>query len=544
MPIESGSPSYFDESGLRAPVESIEEGKLYQKVAIDLAQELPLLMHNGKIRPEYFTEDFQRERHFQFSERLSNTLNDWFISDASDELVNSLERSPHHGRDHFRRLEKWYKKAQKEDKAMRSNPNYIYFSPSAFVAMRFHDLLEVWSGQKEGHDAAGGLFAFGYMLQSQGIADKVVEKHGYGGRESFPHNDWVKLAWGAAFICLNHSLPDEMHTTEYLMQHGLLDSKDLLNGAEVMLKEANIKRKREGKTLFASIREFFPEFALISETLTHIKDGTLESPLFTQNEIEGLKKQTRVFAAADKLDSNFPPDLSADRTFLTRPERAFYVRIEGNLSAKDELEERIQGGSRHESPCDLDRLLFEITRTKTFDGVSNSLSYWYAQALREKGKFLNDSITLLLEHNGSGFMSAYDHLERDMTEAVLAKAGYGDSDAKSKATEVYQKDDHKQIVGILHDLGYKSDSYLDMIFRIRKERRDVTGIVNAKIRSVIDAAITPEEKTRIKELLYLARIRQHEGLGWIPGPTLPEDMTPYKGYLLIRLTKLSDSSAV
>jgi hypothetical protein len=542
----SGMPAYFDISGLHDVVSDYENGKLYIKTA-KVVGELPALLLKGRVTERYFIYDRQIEKHLQFSEQISNHLYFSWLRDAQEALVDAINLSTHHGQSHFRRLEKWYKQAQGEDKALRSNADFLYFSFSAFMAERFHDIPEVWCDEKEGHDGSGALLALGFLLQAQEAADEAVRHHTNGTYHSFPPADFEKAAWGTAYMCLHHSYPDNMPSTNDVIQNGIMQPKKMLEAAEVLKNAVNNKRIERGKAPFAAIEDVFPALKKIERVIRQITDGTIRIPKFSEAEIEGLKKQTRLFAAADKLDSNFPPDLSAVRTFLTQPERVFYKRLESGqegISPDEELDMRIERCGNHVAVCDFDRFLYEITRIKTFDGVSPKINYWYAYALRGKGRFLTGAIGPLLHGDGSRFLRAYDHLEKDMIEAVLVKADYGVTEAMRIAESIQATGDFKRVKQLLQENGFTTDTYVQMLLQIHKERNDVERIVAYKIQTIEAENITPDEKIRIMSLIKRARERQDAGLGNVPGPIFntDHDVMPYQGYLPIQVTKIPPGS--
>ena len=545
--------SYLSISKGIAQYRDYKDGKLWQQVYGVMGGSLVQLLAEGKILPEYFQQDYATEVHFQLSEQIANWININLLAEPEcQSLREKLNESPDHGRDHFRRLEKWYKKAQAKDKSIRTDTAYLYFSPSAFLSEKMHDLVESYSGQKEKHDGAAALMALGYVLRSLPLAHDVVRDFSDGKYTDFPSEEWVKIAWGTAFMCLHHSKPELMPSTDDLLARqapaddgnkpiGIFDPKELLNAAEYMMQEANKKKLAQEETPFRTVEEFFPPYALIRTTIQAIQNGTLEVPVFNELEIEGLKKQTRLFAAADKLDSTYPADLSAVRTFQTRPERVFFLRMEREMELEEELEERIKRGAGHESPCDLDRFLFEMTRTKTFDDMSLIVKRWYANGLRMKAQFLYEGISALLESDSAIFLRAYEHMERDMARAILIKAGYEEGLAAGIAT-IHDRDLRRvEVEDRLESQRFDPGEYEAVLYRIRDERARVESIINNKMNSLFQMDITVEEKERIRKLLVLARVRQSEGLRWMPGPTANEPL-PYVGYILVQLTKIETNT--
>jgi hypothetical protein len=336
------------------------------------------------------------------------------------------------------------------------------------------------------------------------------------------------MAWAAPFMCLHHTRPELMPRTELLV-HGLFNPQELLQSVE---KTA----AKHGMTL----EQYFPPYEIIRSTIELIRDGKLTVPTFTQGEIKGLELHTRFFAAADKLDSNHPPDLSAVRTFQTNPDRPFVIRPERNVSLEEELKMRIDRCDQGEAPDDFSRLVYEIKRTHAFDGVSPVLHAWYADALRGKGAFLDGAISALLDDDGSGFLFAYDHLEIDMTRAILTKAGYTRDVAISHVKKaIDSKHPEPYITNLLRDKGYAPDAYYSLLDRIEEERKEAAKIIYKKILSLHKMEIKPEEKVRIKALLSLAREQQDKELGYTPGSIYSGEFAPYDGYLYIHLTKLN-----
>jgi hypothetical protein len=521
-----GHDAYFQAFGFGDTSEAFTQGKFYAEAFGNLGKGLHQALRRNKTLKEYFTRDYQIEHYLQFSEQLSNMVYEHLADEPSGRLlINAMESDPQHGYEHTRRLEKWYKADLKHDKAFRSNPEVLYFSPSAFMGTRFHDIVEVINGIKEGHSEASGLFALGYLLQSRHLANEAVSGFNNEQRNEFPLHDWMKMAWGTAFICIHHTRPEQMPSTEDIMIQGVFNPEELLSLVEKTAKEHHMP-----------IEKYFPPYKLIRETIQKIQDGALEIPVFTKEEIEGLKLQTRLIAAVDKLDSNYPPDLSAVRTFLTKPDRPFFLRIEGALSLEEELQERPLRCRYQEAQCDFDRYLYEITRTQVFEGVSPILSVWYADALREKGVFLDEAISALLNGDGSNFLSPYEHLEKDMTLVILEKIGRNDITIRGNAQRAIDDQNHKFIIHALREKGYSAESYMSLLLRIRGERIKVENIVSKKILSLHQQRVTDKEKERIRALVSLARQQQYRELAWVPG--IQKDVEPpYSGYLYVRLEK-------
>lgn len=526
------------------------ESKYWTQAYGVLGSALLDLMAKGDILPEYFQKDFSIELHFELSEHIALWLShNLLAAPESQSLRKALDQSPDHGEDHFRRLGKWYKKGQAVDKMIRADVGYLYFSPSAFIAKHTHDLVETYSGQKEKHDGTDALLALGHTLQSIDLVDAALSDFSNGKFSEFPRDDWNKVAWGAAFICQHHSRPELMPSTEDLLEMqsrkegqlgyvGIVDPLRLLKDAEYMLEEANGKRLERGEKAFTSIEEFFPPFRLIRDFIQQIRDGVVEIPQFDEKEIEGLKKQTRLFAAADKLDSTYPAELSAVRTFQTRPDRPFFVRLEGDMTLEAELRERIRLGSGHESPCDFDRLIFEMTRVKTFTEIGIVVQRWYANGLRSKGKFLKEAISRLIDGDGDVFLQTYENLEGDMAGALLKKAGYA-SDYSGYVVRLKDKAmRRKEVEEALAVEGFDPRIFEAVLYRIRSERGVIGNIIDKKIQQIFALGLTSDEKHRIRTLLSMARVMQDEGLSWIPGPAT-ENPIPYDGYIHVRLTRSS-----
>ena len=115
--------------------------------------------------------------------------------------------------------------------------------------------------------------------------------------------------------------------------------------------------------------------------------------------------------------------MSAARTVLTRPDRDFYTDNGRDEKLNDEFNARVSDGKGHESSCDLNRLLFELTRIGSFEGISPWINVRYSRALLHKGEFLYNAIRGFLEGDFQSYLQAYEDLEDDMTRTVLVKAG-------------------------------------------------------------------------------------------------------------------------
>jgi hypothetical protein len=508
------------------------QGKYFQSAVERMGgKSVDKIIESERVPKEYFAEDRQIELYLKFFEQLSNWVNENLLDDpAAASLNKATEGNSHHGYDHIRRLEKWYKAALANDKELRSNADFLFFSPAAFMSMRFHDSVEVVNNIKNGHNKAGALFALGYLLQSRHLADEEVSIVTDKKQDTFPENEWIKMAWATAFMCLHHSTPEQLPSIDDVSKNGLFDLKELLLSIE------NIARGFD-----MSLEEYFPPYALIQETLQRVREGEFQAPVFTKGEIDGLFQQTRLFSACDKLDSNLPPDLSAIRTLQTSADRRpFFVRLEGNQSLEDELKTRFDGCVDQEGPCDFDRLLYEITRTESFKGVSPILSIWYADALQKKAMFVDRATSAFLEGDNAEFLSAYEHLEMDMTEAILQKAEVSESEAEACLSEKDDNERHISVATLLSEkMGRSADSYWAMLDRIRREREAFTRILSNKTNSMRRLGITKKDEVRMKKLIALARRQQERGLSWIPASRGGVDIPPYSGYYYIKLRKVT-----
>lgn len=505
------------------------------------------LLRSDRLSARYFETDKLVEDHLNFSETLANLANDDLLNnpwtwDAGEILEENLD----HGFNHIRRIEKWYKLFYEKDKSLRSDIYSLYFTPSVYMADRFHDLIEVTTKRKTGHDIAAALLALGYLSS----LTKFLT--GTGARE-IPIDDWEKIIWGTTFICHHHSRPEsslKSVTPDQLKDGDILNPQQMLEATKEMARKAD----------HSDIYTFFPAFNLIKETVTEIEEGKFRhSPWFSKNElremiqvdteqaplmvdeiyerekreIEGLVKQAFLFSAADKLDGLFPDDLSTSRTTLTRPERDFYVRTAEQFdSLEKEFNHRVEDGGGPESSCDFNRLLFEISRVGTYEGISGWLSYIYSYLLEEKGRHMLKVIPAFIEGSFWPYMDAYDNLERDTIRALLVKSGVSALDAKMVSTE--RREFMISETGrLLSQRGYSRKLLDRLLEKIGDEKYDVSGALIGKYDKLQGINFTDKDRDHILELLNLAisiqkskLIKYHGSLDGVP---------PYSSYYAINL---------
>lgn len=483
--IAESQRSYFQALGFDH--KPSQPGSLLARAFETLGPKTPNVLLTIPVLREYFFSDQAVQDYSKMCESIATLLcQNLQNRKECEELIKKFEHNPDHGWDHIRRAKKWKKWLDRNDSSLHNSPDYLYLQLASFFSLRLHDVFQVYTGLKEGHDSAGALFAFGFIREHYNEINNLMP----GENEKIPYEDWENQAWGAAFMIRHHSLPEKMP----LETIGLLSLTELLNDVEFVAK------KHE-----TDIYTLFPAFGMIRETIDAIRWGEIDDQKqLTRGELEAVRMQTHLVSAADKLDSYFPADLSAARTVLTRPTRPFYTRVQEGLSLEDELEIRITDGrgenEAHESTCDLNRLLFELTRTEGFMGKSAIVSRAFGIGLREKANFFVKAIPALLKGTVDAYANAYEELETREISAALEK-------------------------------NLKDSHTLDWVrFRIRNEKATVVSALEEKIKMMYGLNVTSEEKKRIVDLVSAAVRRQEATLRIAPGPNIKP---PYTNYFAI-----------
>lgn len=507
--------SYLNLSGLHG--EKNEFGKLHEYASLLFdARALKALIQ--VVSPDYFSHDKQIEDHLQLCEGLSNTINRWFLDQpVCSELLMKVETNPDHGYSHFRRVEKFIKEIFAKDKSLRNREDLLYFVPALYLAIRFHDLVEVYSNQKEGHDSAAALLALGVMREAKDVVQGFIG--GYAGKGHFPDKDYEKLTWATVYMCRHHSKPEDMPS-----QKIHLDPAELLADAEKMA-------AKTGKNL----DHFFPPYLIMSKTIEEIRNGALDMRGLKEwklQDVEALQLMTRILAAGDKLDGYIPEGLSAARTVLTRPERDYYVEAEDYKDLREEFDTRVLDGKAHESNCDLNRLLFELTRTGSFEGISPWINVRYSRALLHKGEFLYKAIRGFLEGDFQSYLQAYEDLEEDMIRTVLVKIGV----SKGAIADVFKFSDaprHKMVVQLLKDNHINPQIIDTLLYGLRGESLRVADSLAQKYKK-LQGNLNGKTKEKILKLVEMAIDIQRKQVVKYPGP-LEKLKPPYNGYYSINV---------
>ncbi len=382
---------------------------------------------------EVFRKDREIAYDFQVNERVSNILFDSFIQHPKlGNLERRWEMNSDHGFPHARRMEKYLKAVHAYEPTFRNNKAYHFFNISQFLSIRFHDLFELEAGKKK-HAEGAALTVLGYLLTPDLILELQTDprdEYDMPKDYSVSDEDWQKQVWGAAIMILHHSYPEGLrvlsHELEY--ENGIVTKKSFQKLIDCNKIVAGLETLAQARGL--QIDDLFTPFAYgpVNEFIQRIKDGQeLNTPEFTEYEIEGLLKATDVFAAIDKLDSILPSELSTARTFQTSSERPFYVpvreclafarekdpdlirarrvvtarmnltpgefdiklqRLEQGVSdTRFEYELRLVFANSHSSPDDFSRLLFEVQREE-FERLGGWIPSMFRHGLLQKRSFL------------------------------------------------------------------------------------------------------------------------------------------------------------
>ncbi len=481
---------------------------------------------------EYLQRDATIEHYLQATEKIENLVNDVMLHEPiCDKLRDMVERSPHHGRPHFRRIEKWEKWADKHDTAIRHSPVHLYFKVPEKLAKRGHDLVEVLTGKKEGHDAAGALFTFGYMMENVDTLVPIINEE-LGLTYPITLDDWTAWAWATAFICEHHSKPEKMSTIAHLVQQGVVDPAEFLRKTEDMAQKYGEE----------SIYTLFPPFAIIRPFIERIRERKiLPYRGFTQNELDALRTRGFRFSAADKLDGTFPADLAGARMILTRPDRAFYERMsKPGLTLLEELDARVQDGGAHESSCDLNRILFELTRTQALGEFPSHVRHAFRVGMQLRSSYYLRAIDALLHDDTVPFLESYESLERHEIVALLGKIGVQEIESKVVVQMSEEDDRHRSVRALLKKYGYDGAAFDDVLYKIHNEKAIVGQALLAKIQLLRERSVSSEEKAWIMQLLKRAVEVQKNHLPITQGPMKFDP--PYDSYYPLDVEKWKLSS--
>lgn len=508
----------FEATGLNNPEKGL--GKLAARFFSDFnfPDAVRMLQQNTFLEP-LLIQDAEIEKHMKESEIFAEIIIEDILSQPEcRELAFNFLTSIHHGINHNRRGGRWLKAINANDRVLRTDKSYLLFSPSAFISIWSHDFAEVETGIKEHHDAAAALFILGYLHENKTrLFDLYKSKTFYEQDNSIPDEEIEKIIWGAAFINLHHSKPEKVQDIDSLVMNGLFDIKELITAVE---EEAS----KQGMTIY----EYYKPYNSIRDFIESVKSTGYKSPRFTYKESLGLYHQLLAVAAADKLDSNFPADLATTRMLLTKPNRIAYRKMAG-LSSEAEFKARVLDGSGQESECDLNRILFELTRTKSFD-----FSPWVTRAFQvglvKRGQFILEIYPEFLKGNFEPVLKCYEKLEADIIKTTLTIAGIDDSVIKS-TLQINSK--HKRRAEIAEEYlkGKRIDphSFQYALEQLEIERQTISIALVKKFNLL--GNIEETEIIHIKELLMHALDYQRQTMHSVR-KSLDFDL-PYEGYYLI-----------
>lgn len=417
---------------------------------------------NEKIQG-FIRKDSQREFNYLFFEQVSNILfRDVFLpADQAMDLGMQVETNSHHGFPHSRRLEKFLKQIHKQDVHLRHDDEYNKFVFSQFLSLRFHDLFEIPSGLKKNHSAAAALLTAAFLSDKKEFIEQRIRVENPGDFEipAWSDEEWRKMVYGTAVMCLHHSNPERFVDEAEKVKEGtpsstLLPLRDIVH----TLDDA---ASREG----VSIEDIFPPFSIpgLKERIQAIREGSFVlEPSFDPKETVGMSKAVQIFAAIDKLDSIHPPELSTNRTFLTMPDRELFLPLHqfmergkeingkavdriiakmkddlpqfhpvidsfiasleagkidewhreesiSRIATRLEYELRIRFADSFRSPDDFSRLLFEMQRVE-FTGLSGWLTEAFRQGIRGKVRFVKQAINSMIDGDFTPLTAVYDKI--------------------------------------------------------------------------------------------------------------------------------------
>src|SRR3989344_2063366 len=247
------------------PSQSVLWSKLTQRMYQEKSEKADQIF---KEHQDYFARDEKIRAHLIASEIFSNMLfNQLLDRPEAGNLREQVEGNIHHGFRHTRRVEKWFKTIMANDVELRHYPLIQNYSLPAFLAIRLHDIVQVANGQKESHDEASGLFALGYFLREEVINHIVKLSHVNSNPNPLTADDCIKMAWALSFMCLQHSKPEDIPSTDILYRDGLIDLPKVL---EVVSTTAQSKSM--------TLLDFFPSYSLITTFLESTRSGQIQQP--------------------------------------------------------------------------------------------------------------------------------------------------------------------------------------------------------------------------------------------------------------------------
>lgn len=415
--------------------------------------------------------------------------------DQTGEIREALEQDIEHGKRHVDRVLSWNVDFNVRSELAVEMPYFHFYSFAAVTAIKRHDLVETVAKYKERHRHGAAKYSLGIDT----IIEENFEK--YDLSQWMTKDQWRRLKWATAFMCLYHH-PEGMPSTDQIMERGYLIDVNRV-----------YERSKPLNNRFEPYRG-----------MQHVFGGLLQEPQpdFSREEIEAIRMNALLVAAADKMDQLVPTEVSSNRMLQLNPGRRLYQRQQ-HKNIDKELDSRIEKGSHSQCPDDLSRVLFEICRTRAFDEAPEIVREIYTKALREKAYYLRDAILGFLDKDFSRFVAVYDDLELAAADDVLDQFRY----TQQQRENILQSPKRmKTIHQICKQRGYPT-FFENALETIRGERAVVWGALNEKYKIMVHDKNLDEQhrgrdgwpKRRIKELLDAAITRMEADLNpdWV-GP--------------------------
>ncbi len=437
-----------------------------------------------------------------FDEDASDSSSQIFHSEAhlqllSDDQIREIremqEEDSKHGSTHLGRVDAWYRQFVFQSN-LQEIPFFSDYIDATADAIQLHDIVEVVAQDKINHAEYSAM----YSIAADTLIQKNFDMHkAQMGRMDLSMEQWIKYKWAKAFMIRYHH-PEDIPSTEHILQHGLFNVFEL-------------------NDFVGDFSGKFPPFKNVQSAIPLLLNE--EPPTFSREEVEAIRMQAYLLAAADKMDQLTPIRLSSNRTIKLNPERALYTdeNYKRGWKPSEEFKLRREQGSMSECDDDLSRFLFEMCRTDAFADAPEIVQVIYGRALREKTYFLRDAVREFMNRNFEPFVSIYDEMHDVTKDNILYGLGF-----KQKGRESILWDSHghkrydsdRRIKYFLEMYGFDSALLDKTISEIDDDRDIVYGLLEIKYEKMRKAGLlTKWHRQRINELLDIAVDTMEKKLG-------------------------------
>lgn len=272
--------------------------------------------------------------------------------------------------------------------------NQLDYAVAGFSTIVTHDLPQIDTGIKDGHDHAGAVWATGSMLLAQAVGVNITDRQIALTRLAVYHHSQPER-----FNQMNLEIPSNR---EIMAEHPEFFRSD----AAIWLKE---QLTRKGISL---ADEEFP--------LEIKSDGYLARQLIYR------------FAATDKRDSNTPTFSANTRTVMTLPDRSYIDYTINHLDFMNRIFDHGFSPKPDDFHDDFSRLLFELTRDYRAVGMSAFEISWLAQSTLKRARYTYKFAEAMIEYDFSLVTTKYQTMIADIREELEREHKLTDPLAVSK----------------------------------------------------------------------------------------------------------------